>query len=209
MLYIDVDAMCKLAHWNVLPLLPKITGFTWDQIVTVSSLRFRAQRCRENADGKVFHHVDAATRVIAHLERMGTAGAPDPAILGELSALPQIDEGEAVLLSLTLGDAQGVFLTGDKRALRGLAQNGICKRFAGRVLVLEQILEQCLAHQGHEWVLANFCPYKHIDKAISAVLGSRCDSSVENMIAGIHSYLGELSRLHDPSMLNSFDRISI
>ncbi|HJV87908.1 MAG TPA: hypothetical protein VJ698_20730 [Noviherbaspirillum sp.] len=205
MLYIDVDAMSKLAHWNALPLLPKITGFAWEEVVTVSSLRFRAQRCREKADGKVFHHADAAIRIIEHLELMGVAGTPDPAILSELSSLPQIDEGEAVLLSLTLGDAQGVFLTGDKRALRGLAQNEICRRFARRILVLEQILEQCLAQAGHKWVLANFCPYKHIDKAINAILGSRCDTGVENLMDGIHSYLGELDRLHDPSMLYSFD----
>lgn len=205
MLYVDVDALCKLAHWNTLPLLPSLTGFAWHEMVTVTSLRFRAQRCREKPDGKIFHSIDAAADVVSHLERMAIAGVPNPQLLGELSAIPQIDEGEAVLLSLALGDPNGVFLTGDKRALRGLAQHDICARFAGRILILEQILSQCLAQQGYNWVLENFCPYKHIDKAVASILGSRCDANAQNMEEGIRSYLSEIVRLYDPSMLYGLD----
>ncbi|MEX3691911.1 hypothetical protein AB3X91_09215 [Paraburkholderia sp. BR14263] len=201
MLYADVDALCKLAHWNVLPHLPELTSFPWDSIATVTSLRFRAQRCMERPDGKLFHSTDAAAEVITHMKLMAAATAPDPDILAELSGLSQIDEGEAVLLSLTMGDPEGIFLTGDKRALRGLAHHRICPRFSARVLVLEQILAQCLRKYGREWVSANFCPHKHIDKSVSAILGSRCDATIESMLQGVRSYLSEIRRLHNPEIL--------
>jgi hypothetical protein len=72
---------------------------------------------------------------------MAKLGQPDPALLKEFAKIPQIDEGEAVLLSLSAGDPNGKFLTGDKRALRGLAENAICERVVGRVVIVEQIVQ--------------------------------------------------------------------
>lgn len=75
-------------------------------------------------------------------------GNPHPGTLAELAAIPQIDEGEAVLLNLVPGSPDALFLTGDERVLRGLAEHGVCNRFCGRILILEQILHACLACQG-------------------------------------------------------------
>ncbi|CAE6773593.1 MULTISPECIES: hypothetical protein [Paraburkholderia] len=201
MLYVDVDALCKLAHWNVLPHLPELIGHPWDEIATVTSLRYRTQRCIEKPDGKKFHSTDAAASLAAHLELMAPIGMPDSALLAELAAIPQIDEGEAVLLSLALSSPDSKFLTGDKRALRGLAGHDACQKFAGRIILIEQVLGACLSRKGHAWLLANVCPFKQIDRAIAAILGSRCDANLESLKEGFRSYIGEIGGLYDPSML--------
>ncbi|WP_334001579.1 hypothetical protein [Burkholderia gladioli] len=201
MLYVDVDALCKLAHWNVLPHLPELIGHPWGEMATVTSLRYRTQRCIEKPDGKKFHSTDAAASLAAHLELMAQIGMPDPDLLAELAAIPQIDEGEAVLLSLVLSSPNSKILTGDKRALRGLAENDACQKFAGRIILIEQVLGACLSRKGHAWLLANVCPYKHIDRAIGAILGSRCDANMDSLKEGFQSYIGEIGRLYDPTML--------
>ena len=201
MLYVDVDALCKLAHWNILPLLPDVSGQQWKCIVTVSSLRYRASRAIKSPDRKLFYSSDAAKVACACISKMGFHSEIKFEVLPPLIDSPQIDPGEALLLSMTANDSQGIFLTGDKRALRALSKLDCSTLFAGRVLIIEQVLAWCLHRQGREWLLRNVCPFTHIDKAVSLILGSQCDDSVESIKEGIFSYVDEIRRLHNPSFL--------
>jgi hypothetical protein len=145
MLYIDIDAFCKLAHWNLLPFLPNLTGYRWDEIATLSSLIFRARRAIEKPDGKLFLTSGAATCAYEHANKMATLPEPDPEAVVVFANTPQIDAGEAVLFALTAADPNGCLFTGDKRALRALSQLNCADRFVGRILIIEQILWRCLA----------------------------------------------------------------
>lgn len=60
MLFIDADALAKLAHWQILPILPTITGMTWNRMATISSLKHRAHRASTKPDGRLFHCPHAA-----------------------------------------------------------------------------------------------------------------------------------------------------
>jgi len=206
MLFIDVDAACKLAHWNILPLLPELTGIPWSEMATVSSLKYRAQQAANKPDGKLFQSIEAAKTVVFAVEAMSPAGTPDPEMLALLSAIPQIDPGEAVLLALLARDTANKLLTGDKRAIRALAANAAAKHFEGRLICIEQILDNALRLNGRDWFLANVCPNRSIDKAVSMILGSRCDAQLEILNAGIQSYVNELIRLRDPSILVASNR---
>jgi hypothetical protein len=201
MLYVDVDALCKLAHWNILPSLSDITGHSWNNIVTMSSLRYRANRAMDCPDGKLFHSSTAAKLAHAYICKMGAPSELQSEILATLADSQQIDTGEALLLSMTANDSHGQFLTGDKRALRALSKLDCASLFVGRILIIEQIISNCLQNQGREWLLMNVCPYNHIDKAVSTILGSRCDGSFESIEAGIVSYIDEIAGLHNPSLL--------
>lgn len=201
MLVVDVDALSKLAHWNILPLLPNLTGYVWGDIGTVSSLIHRANRATSTPDGKLFHSSDAARVAVDAMSRMGNLAATSPEILDALSRSNQIDAGEAVLLASIADDPNGRFLTGDKRALRALSDLDCASRFAGKILLVEHILWDCLESKGRDWVLQNVCPFRDIDKAIAMILGSRCDANVENVTDGIRSYINEIAALHNPSLL--------
>lgn len=208
MLVVDVDALSKLAHWNILPLLPNLTGHSWGEIGTVSSLIHRANRAISYPDGKLFHSSDAARVVVDAISRMGSLATVSPEILDVLSGSNQIDTGEAVLLATIADDPGGRFLTGDKRALRALSGLGCAQRFAGKILLVEHILWDCLESKGRDWVLQNICPFRAIDKTISMILGSRCDASIDNLTEGIQSYINEIAVLHNPSLLVVRDRAS-
>lgn len=202
MLYIDVDAVCKLAHWNILPVIPELTGFSWNEITTVSSLKYRAQRATTIPDGRLFRSVDAAIAALAHIAKMGATSEAQADSLALFEDNQQIDSGEAVLLALTMNDSDGYFLTGDKRALRAIPQYPeIHARVAGRVIMIEQILLQCLEKYGSAWLQDHVCPNKHIDTAVSMIMGSRCDGSKESIRDGIDSYITEIRMLCNPTLL--------
>lgn len=201
MYYIDVDAVCKLAHWEILPLLPDLLGCTWNEISTVSSLRFRAQRAIEKPDGKLFRSSAAALCVVDCMSKMSAMPTPNADVLEDLNAIAQVDPGEAVLIAVALSHPSGIFITGDKRALRALAQHPLATRLASRIGLVEQILELCLAQKGREWLLENIREHQAIDKAIAMVVGSSCDASLENLRDGLNSYISEIRNLCDPTII--------
>lgn len=201
MLYVDADALSKLAHWNMLPLLPELTGYSWSEIATISSLKHRAARAQEKPDGKLFHSTDAAQAACSCISLMGQLPNHDVTIMAKLSELQQIDSGEALLLATVVGDTNGCFLTGDKRALRELSRQYVAPLFAHKILIIEQLVLRCLEFKGRDWVLLNICPYKQTDKAISMILGSGCDGSMESITEGVFSYINEIEGLCYPSLL--------
>lgn len=201
MLVIDVDALSKLAHWKILPLLPALTGYPWEEMATVSSLIHRAVRSSRSPDGKIFFSQEAAIASVEAISQMSNLPSPSLDVVDYLSTSNQIDSGEAVLLATIVENANDRILTGDKRALRALSQLEYAQQFSGKVFLVEHILRECLKKRGREWVLQNVCPFKRIDKSISIILGSQCDASDDDMIEGLQSYITEIENLHDPSLL--------
>lgn len=201
MLYVDVDSLSKLAHWNILALLPALTGQPWTSMSTVSSLRHRARRAIENPDGKLFITSMAAKNALKALEQMAVLDEPNPKVLAAFSESKDIDPGEAILMAQTLKSGGGILVTGDKRAIRGLAKMAVAIQFSERILILEQIVMKCLNSKGRQWLLDNVCPHRAIDKAIAACLGSTCQAPDLDIIQGLTSYIHEMEVLHSPSLL--------
>lgn len=207
MVAVDVDAIAKLAHWNILPLLPELTGYGWDEIGTASSLIHRARRSVSAPDGRLFHASDAAKVAVEAISLMrADLGEASVEILGELSESDQIDAGEAVLLATIANDPNGRFLTGDKRALRALAGLDCARHFIGKIMMVEHIIGLCLEAKGRDWLLQNVCPARNADRSISIILGSRCDASLDSLKDGIESYIRDVAVLHNPSLVVELPR---
>lgn len=204
MLRIDIDAMCKLAHWRILPLLPELTGVAWENMGTMASLRFRALRTTDQPDGKLFRCEEAARLVVECMEKMSPLSDPTPERLGLFQSSAQIDAGEAVLLALTMDDPEGCLLTGDKRALKAVSRLEIAGELVGSILVLEQIFLMALQKMGRPWILKNVCPFRDIDKAVGVILGNRCDAEEGAIQEGVASYLREIGQYHNPSLLKAW-----
>lgn len=202
-LLVDVDAMCKLAHWRLLELLPAITGIEPPACSALASTRFRALKYMEKPDGKVFRCVDAAKAVVDAVDAFGDLPQPDPALLTKLQDVAGIDAGEAVMLARLIEDQEALFLTGDKRALRAVAaMDGIVRAaIAERVVPVECVIKCVLDAYGIDELRARICTWKEIDKAVSIVMGSRCDRAESSVREGLASYLGELHGLCQPSLI--------
>lgn len=201
-LLIDVDALAKLAHWSLPEELPTIVGVPLSQCVTLTSMRFRAQRAQLKPDGKLFHSTDAANAAIRTMDHMLPSLPADIQLLPFLQNLTGIDAGEAVLLS-ALSAPGARLLTGDKRALKALAELMAYQRahFSGKIVVVEQVLLAALKLHGIDWLRERVCPYKSIDKAVGIVMGHRCDASEKSVREGLESYINELRQAAAPSLI--------
>jgi hypothetical protein len=201
MLFLDADALSKLAHWNILPLLPDLLRISWDKMATISSLRYRAQAAIAKPDKKLFHSSAAAKIAADCIAKTSICPTPDASTLEAFSSVAQIDAGEAVLFSLLMTQPDAKLLTGDKRALRALATHELAANFDGKIICVEQILKLCLEAHGRDWMLANVGPEAEIDKAAVIILGSRRDAPSEHMNDALDSYIGEMLGLKDPPLL--------
>jgi hypothetical protein len=203
-LLVDVDAMCKLAHWRLLELLPTITGIEPSACSTLASTRFRALKSMEKPDGKLFRCADAAKAVMDAVDAFGYLSQPDPALLTKFRDVAGIDAGEAVMLARLIEDHEARFLTGDKRALRAIAtMDGMVRAtIAERVVPVECIIKCVLDAYGIDELRARACTWKEIDKVVSIVLGSRCDRVEALVRDGLSSYIGELHGLCEPSLIH-------
>lgn len=202
MLLVDIDAAVKLAHWGMLEELPSLIGTPLNSCATLSSLRFRAQRATQTPDGKLFHTPQAARAVLQALQHMAPLPV-DVKLLPALQNLPGIDAGEAVLISAMAAQPEARMLTGDKRCLRALAACGTDVRepLARRVLIVEQVLLLALDAHGMDWLRARVCASRHIDKAVSIVMGSKCDAAESSVRDGLQAYIAEMIGLCDPRLL--------
>lgn len=202
-LLVDVDAMCKLAHWRLLELLPAITGVAPASCSTLVSTKFRALRALDKPDGKVFRCVDAAKTVVSAVEAFGELPQPDPALLTQFQDIAGIDAGEAVMLARLIEDPNALFLTGDKRALRAVAamNEEVRASIAERVVPVECVIKCVLDAFGIDELRARVCTWKDIDKAVAVVMGSRCDQAEASVRDGLATYLGELHALCQPTLI--------
>jgi hypothetical protein len=202
-LLIDIDALCKLAHWQLLLELPALTGVPLEECTTLSSAKFRALRAKKRLDGKAFHDLRAVDEVLTAVERMQSLSEGDAATMSAFEDAPGIDPGEAILLSALLAHPGAIMLTGDKRALRALSglTPDVALQYAGRIVIVEQVLLAALDGHGLEWLRSRVCPWKTIDKAVIVIMGSRCDLGDAAVREGVTSYIEEIVALQSPSLL--------
>lgn len=203
-LLIDVDALCKLAHWGLLEELASLTGIPMQECTTLASAKYRAIKAKTKLDGRVFRAIEAADRVLEAIASMQPAIEPASQSLGTFENVPGIDAGEAVLLASLVVATDAKLLTGDKRALRALAALPPEQRepFLGRVICVERVIESALDQLGLEVLRSKVCPWKKIDIAVDIIMGSRCDAGEPAVREALAAYIGELVSLCDPSLIS-------
>lgn len=192
---LDADALSKLAHWDLLGELSVLTGVPTGETATLSSLVHRATRSCAKPDGRLFKDVSAAERALKYLQQLAPLPPPDDDFIAYVQHVPAIDPGEAVLLAALRAHADTILITGDKRAVTSLATAApepILKSFSDRIVTIEQIVLALLMSHGIDWLRRRICPYRTLDKAIGAIMGSDCKASAQAAEAGLRSYISDL-----------------
>lgn len=210
-LLLDVDAVCKLAHWRVLPKVADWLGVTWSECATLSSLRFRASKAITHPDGRLFKDAQVAKEASAIISQMSPMPAPEVSELAPFEDVSGIDSGEAVLLANMSTRPGCTLLTGDKRAIRALGPMALPlqERLAGRVHIIEQAVHAALDREGLDWLRTNVCPWRDLDKAVANVMGSRCDLAEGAVREGLLSYTMEMRNACCPSLISAHPPPSI
>ena len=191
-LLIDNDVLIKLAHWGLLASLPKAFGLQWSDAATLESIKFRAMR----ADAKLFRTEDIARVLSAQLAHAAELPAPRPEDLSLLQDIVGLDAGEVELIAACLATSDAIFITGDKRALRALAQPelaAIAEQLAGRIVCLEQVLMRIADAGEAQFMIDGIAPHRDLDTAIRCIISAH-GCSEDNLREGLRSYTVDLRK---------------
>lgn len=198
-LVVDVDALVKLAHWGLLGELEAATGIPPERQATVESIRFRAIR----RDSKLFRDANVANDLAVALNQFSVGWFPDTDVVARLQGNAGLDAGEITLIAMLCSDPQALLVTGDKRALRALAEPGledIVERVAGRVLCLEQILLSALDRLGVGALANSIERHRDLDVAIRCAVPLPPYAVEIEVRRGLLSYIDDL-RNDAPALL--------
>lgn len=188
---LDADLISKLAHWDLLELLPQLLGCTRQQMATLASVPSRAKRAATGERDKLFASAEVGLRALNFLGTIGKLPPPNVLVLQRLQGEPAIDAGEALLIaSSTLND---LILTGDKRSVEALSRLAKSEPPLTRhMLCLEHLLLRLLAILSVEVLRARVRLHPKIDKAVLAIFGSQCQASEADIREGLQSYIRDI-----------------
>ncbi|MDD5247562.1 MAG: hypothetical protein PHY45_01155 [Rhodocyclaceae bacterium] len=197
-LFIDNDALLKLANYDLLDTALTMFGIRPDDIHVLATAKYallpakdRLRHCKTD---------ESANRLETFLSKASKLNAEcvDSEVLDALSAKPGIDPGEALMLAMATSDSDSYIVTGDKRALEALhdgkALDEVRSALAGRLLSLE-LLFLFLVEGDFERVQACVRGQPGVDKALTNAFGVSAPASSESVRAALNSYVEHLRRL--------------
>ena len=200
-LLIDNDALLKLARYDLLDKVLEAFGFQYSDVSVLGAAKYvllpvkdRLRRCKDEASA------DRLETFLANVGTIDAAGA-NAEIVDALSAIPNIDPGEALMLALGASQEETYILTGDKRALTALGADqslsAIHDALSGRILSLELLLA-FLIEGDFASVQALIRAQPAVDKALTNVFGVSQPASLQSVRDALDSYVGHLRGLTGP-----------
>lgn len=195
-LFIDNDALIKLAHWRLLDAFLASLGATWAEVGVLSSIRFRARRC----DAKLFLDPEIAKELAENLNSAAEVPEPDRDVFNRLQDVVGLDAGEVELVAACVATPGAYLVSGDKRAMEALAQPelaDVALLLAGRIICLEQALVMLVESYPASSVISAIAPRREIDTAIRCVVGA-AGCSEDNFREGLGSYIADLRKKTGP-----------
>ncbi len=198
-LFVDNDVILKLAQYGILKHLSILFPAAIELIV-LDSARYKLLPAKNRL--AMCKTEEVASQVQAFLDDaiLASSQAFDAEILDRLNGYPGIDTGEAVLFAAAASADKARVLTGDKRALGGLAgleDPGITHALSGKVIMLESLVQgftQIDAKHTQNVVRSN----PTVDKALTNVFGVSTPAAADSVLAGLESYKGHVKKTLGP-----------
>lgn len=197
--HLDNDAILKLSESKAIHASLKIlrTGPAEARVLSTSPavLRRMLQKVEQGIETRF--SVDGVTRALEFVQATEklTQG-PDLVEYEELLSIPKIDPGEALLFEGTRGLREFVVVTGDKRALRALAESAahleVYDRLRGNVVCFEQVVMRLIATHGFKKVRERMAPTAHCDRALQAVFPDGVETSEESARRRLNNFITQL-----------------
>lgn len=137
-----------------------------------------------------------ADRIDPWIDRMRPLElAPSAGIEQQLIDAPDIDVGEAVLIGVLAEHETTLLTTNDRRALRALSSlpelAEIRQAVAGRVIVMEPIIDHLVRKHGIEAIAPGFAELALIDARLSIIFSANNLAHADQCQDAIRSYLND------------------
>lgn len=201
LLLIDSDVFLTLAGSGLLDRTIELLGFTPEQCRRLDALPYMIQKNR-----RIYEAYSAACRndASAACDRIpAITDEPPLEEMESLSAVDEIDSGEAFLYAHLSSDETWLLVSGDKRAMRAIATDPnvatIRASIAGRVLSLECILKKLVEEDGVALVFPAIEPVRETNMVLRTAFSDSHDDS--QCIAALDSYLNKLKTDVGPDFL--------
>lgn len=181
---VDNDFIEKSAAVDLLHELPNLLDVPLDgfRILPTAKWRYTEKR-RAKAVSRL--NEDKVNAILAFCERTPKVQEADIDDVSVLSSIPNIDEGEMILLSYASRDPHSIFATGDKRCLSALVTtptaSEIVARLKERVVCFEQLILRSVLVLGFEEVRARVVPWMACDTALRSAFGSGMQATWDNV----------------------------
>jgi hypothetical protein len=197
-LVIDNDAFILLSAAGLLQAAITSLGFD-GKAVRLAALPFvigRNKKLQKQYSGDALIRAKLACDEVPEL-----SSAPGPDVLQTLAAVPDIDDGEAVLYGLLYENPGHLLLSGDKRAMIAVATTpelgDIRAKIAGRVVCVEKIINLLLTAHGHEHVVNAVLPIRDSNSTLRVIFSdgncndqAACSSAVSAYIVALEIKVG-------------------
>ena len=188
---IDTDAFCKLGISGLLDDSVKLLGASLAECGRLPALPYMLRKGRLRRR----YGPENCNALIAIAVEMPSFGPRDHSLLTGLVSLPDIDPGEAQLLS-AVADTDLRLITGDKRSLRALSNlTGLTASFTGRIVVLESILMALCERLGQEEVREHVEGLGLFDKIIGICFEELNSDPVACLLSYFQSFSNEVRPL--------------
>lgn len=182
-LLVDSDAFCKLAASDLLSDTAALFNAELTECGRLPALHHMLRRGRLRQT----YGATACDRLIPLAESIPQVVAESTSWLEQLTHIPNIDPGEAILFA-TAADLGIPVVTGDIRSLRALKSlDRFPEALAGRIAVLEAVLLALCGHLGAAAVRAKVEPIRQIDTVMTICFSP----GVPEPESGLRSYFSD------------------
>ena len=214
-IYIDVDVVLKMCTFRFPDELVSATTLNGlpPAILGVASftLRSRVKRSRSICDRS---SVQTCLEKILPVLRLVEPLNEEVELAAELEEMAlacdlEFDAGESQLLAILIKRNSPLLLTGDKRAIRAVAQIVPCQ-VKKRVACLEQLILGVISEIGHDHFRKNVCSEREADRAIAVCFACSSDGvTAEDVKEGLLSYVSDVRAYADDVLISSDDLSAI
>jgi hypothetical protein len=192
-LVIDNDAFILLSAAGLLQAAIAALGFD-GKAVRLATLPFvigRNKKLQKQYSGDALIRAKLACDDVSEL-----SSAPSPEILQRLAAVPDIDDGEAVLYGVLHENPNYLLLSGDKRAMIALAGSAdltdVRAKIAGRVVCVEKVISLLLASLGLDHVAKAMLPVRDSSGALKVIFSDGNCSDEAACTYAVSTYIVDL-----------------
>ncbi len=196
--FLDVDALHKLGAYDGLDASLVLLQVRPSDVRVPGTARFKL-RLADPAAATKRHGPALATRLTTFISSVSqiTEGLTETEKI-ELAGIPGLDPGELLLVAMACREDDALIVTGDKNALRTLANDPRCaahaSKLAGRVVCLEQVLFDLMKLHGFDWLWTRVQASPGTDRGISMVVAPGMGASEVNAREGFTSLINHLRR---------------
>ncbi|NJO39177.1 MAG: hypothetical protein HC865_00350 [Cyanobacteria bacterium RU_5_0] len=195
LLLIDNDALLKLARYGLLDEVIARFDFTITDVRVLATAKYVLLPAKNRLlfceDEESYSRLKSFLKIAKPLD----ARSADPDLLDAMSAVQNIDTGEALLLAVGATARDALIITGDKRSLAALCSHEsvahLANALAGRVISMEVLFSYLVENQfTHVQECVRSKP--DVDKALNIAFGVTIPASYESVQEALASYINHL-----------------